>query len=125
VKILDLPDEHPSLFVTQDPDQFAKDLKDLDPMGWDPLPCIYREILIEFPARLESGTISKLTIIVLPRWAWTQINQAGNGKVSKKDLYRLSKKFMIYVQSNANICGLIQTYNKKRNGVLDQVFLDH
>jgi hypothetical protein len=38
-KFLDLPDEHPSLLVTLDPDQFAKDLKDLDPLGWDPLPC--------------------------------------------------------------------------------------
>ena len=38
-KVLELKDDDPSLIVVLDPDQFVKDLKDLDPNRWDPLPC--------------------------------------------------------------------------------------
>ena len=37
-KVLDLSDDDPSLIVELDPDQFVKDLKQLDPNNWDPLP---------------------------------------------------------------------------------------
>ena len=37
-KVLDLSDDDPSLLVELDPDQFVKDLKQLDPNNWDPLP---------------------------------------------------------------------------------------
>ena len=37
-KVLDIKDDDPVLIVVLDPDQFVKDLKALDPNGWDPLP---------------------------------------------------------------------------------------
>ena len=38
-KVLDLKDNDPSLSVFLIPEQFVKDLKDLCPHSWDPLPC--------------------------------------------------------------------------------------
>jgi hypothetical protein len=38
-KILDLSDDDPSLIAVLDPDQFVRDLKEIDPMSWEPLPC--------------------------------------------------------------------------------------
>jgi hypothetical protein len=38
-KVLDLNDDDPRLIVVLDPDQFVKDLKEMDPQNFDPLPC--------------------------------------------------------------------------------------
>ena len=37
-KILDLSNDDPSMYFELDPEQFIKDLKQLDPHNWDPLP---------------------------------------------------------------------------------------
>ena len=38
-KFLDLKDDDPSLIMMLDPDEFVKDLKEMDPQNFDPLPC--------------------------------------------------------------------------------------
>ncbi len=38
-KVLDLKDDDPRLIVVLNPDQFVRDLKELDPQNLDPLPC--------------------------------------------------------------------------------------
>jgi hypothetical protein len=52
------------------------------------------------------------------RWAWEQIDIDGNGMVSKKEIYRLMKKYNQHVADNVNILRLIRKCDKNEDRIL-------
>jgi hypothetical protein len=54
------------------------------------------------------------------RWAYTRLYKNNNNRVSRKDLYHLTKKYPSYVESNANILKLIKKHDMNRGDGVDE-----
>jgi Ca2+-binding EF-hand superfamily protein len=47
------------------------------------------------------------------------VDKQGTGLVSKKDLYRMRKGYLTFVDNHANIAQLIKKYDRDKDNVLD------
>ena len=60
-----------------------------------------------------------INIIVIYRWAWSQVDKSGKGVASKKDIYWMRKKYAEIIRGNTNIESLIRKHDTHKNNALN------
>jgi hypothetical protein len=60
-----------------------------------------------------------INIIVIYRWAWSQVDKSGKGVASKKDIYWMRKKYAEIIRGNSNIENLIRKHDTHKKNALN------
>ncbi len=60
-----------------------------------------------------------IDIILIYRWAWSQVDKSGNGVASKKDIYWMRKKYAEIIRGNSNIENLIRKHDTHKRNALN------